>query len=112
MRHRRIAATAPATGMSVALLGCSAGPPRTAAGPAPVAGPTQGSAKGPAAGPARHPARPVTLAGARRCPVTIGHPVPRTVLWRDQLAGGNSAYGNGKLWVGGLWPHGRLSRVP
>jgi len=46
------------------------------------------------------------MADARRCPVTIGHPVPRTAWWRHQLAGWNSAYGNGKLWVGGLWPHG------
>jgi len=46
------------------------------------------------------------LASARRCPVTTGHPVPRTVWWRHQLAGWDSADGNGKLWVGGLWPHG------
>jgi hypothetical protein len=46
------------------------------------------------------------MAEARRCPVTIGHPVPTTVSWRHQLAGWNSAHGNGSLWVGGLWPHG------
>src|SRR5215472_17212235 len=47
-----------------------------------------------------------TVADARGCPVTLGHPVPRTAWWRDQLAGWNSADGNGSLWVGGLWPHG------
>jgi len=46
------------------------------------------------------------MAHARRCPVTIGHAVPRTEPWRHQLAGWNSAYGNGSLWVGGLWPNG------
>jgi hypothetical protein len=46
------------------------------------------------------------MAEARRCPVTIGHPVPRTVWWRDLLFGWPSAYGNGSLWVGGLWPNG------
>ena len=57
-----------------------------------------GPAQGAAAGPARYPARPATMADARRCPVTIGHPVPRTVWWRDLLAGWDSAYGNGSLW--------------
>jgi hypothetical protein len=106
MRHRLIAATALAACMSVVLLGCGGGPGSTVAGSAPVAGRTQGSAKGGAAGPARYPARPVTLADARRCPVTIGHPVPRTVWWRDLLFGSVSAFGNGSLWVGGLWPNG------
>jgi hypothetical protein len=90
----------------VALLGCGGGPAKTVTGSAPVSGPAAGSAKGVSAGPARDPARPVTIAGARRCPVTIGHPVPRTVWWRDLLAGWDSAYGNGSLWAGGLWPHG------
>ena len=46
------------------------------------------------------------MAGARHCPMTIGHPVPRTKPWRDLLFGSSRAYGNGKLWVGGLWPDG------
>ena len=98
-----IAATALAAGMSVVLLGCSSGPAKTVTGSAPAAGSTAGSPKGP---PARYPARPVTMADARRCPVTIGHPVPRTVWWRDLLFGSDSAYGNGSLWVGALWPNG------
>ena len=103
MLRRLTAATALAAGMSAILLGCSSGPPKTVTGSAPAAGSTAGSPKGP---PARYPARPVTMADARRCPVTIGHPVPRTVWWRDLLFGSDSAYGNGSLWVGALWPNG------
>jgi len=106
MSRRTIAATALAAGMSVVLFGCSGGPAKTVAGSAPVAGSAEGAPKGAAAGSAGHRARPVTMADARGCPVTLGHPVPRTAWWRDQLAGWNSADGNGSLWVGGLWPHG------
>ena len=95
MPRRLIAATAVAAGMSVVLLGCTGGPARTVTSPPPVAGSTAGSAKG---APGTWP--------ARRCPVTIGHPVPGTMWWRDLLFGWGSAYGNGSLWVGGLWPHG------
>ena len=48
----------------------------------------------------------VTMADARRCPVTIGRPVPPIEPWRNQLFGWDSAYGNGSLWVGGLWSNG------
>jgi hypothetical protein len=89
-----MAAAALAASVSVALLGCTNGPAKTAASPPP------------ATGPARNLAHPVTLADARHCPVTIGHPVPRTKPWRELLFGWSSAYGNGSLWVGGLWPHG------
>jgi len=106
MSRRLIAVTALAAGMSVVLLGCGGGPAKTVTGSAPVAGSTEGSPQAAAAGPARHPARPATMADARRCPVTIGHPVPRTVGWRDRLAGWDSAHGNGSLWVGGLGPNG------
>jgi hypothetical protein len=106
MPRRLIAATVLAAGMSVGLLGCGVGPAKTVTGSAPGAGSTEGSPKSAAAGPARYPARPVTMADAHRCPVTIGHPVPRTVWWRDLLAGWDSAHGNGSLWVGGLWPNG------
>ena len=106
MPRRLIAATALAAGMSVVLLGCSGVPAKTAAGAAPVAGSTAGPSKGSQAGPARYPARPVTMADARHCPVTIGHPVPATKPWRESLFGWGDAYGNGSLWVGGLWPHG------
>jgi hypothetical protein len=106
MLRRLIAATALAAGMSVALLGCTGGPATTATSPAPAARATGVSPRGTPAGPTRFPARPVTMAGARHCPVTIGHPVPPTKPWRGQLFGWSSAYGNGSLWVGALWPHG------
>ena len=103
MPRRLTVVTALAAGMSAALVGCGGGPANTAASSAPVAGPTQ---RAPMSAPARYPARPVTMAGAGHCPVTIGHPVPRSKLWRKQLFGWSSAYGNRSLWVGGLWPHG------
>ena len=106
MPRRLITATALAAGMSVVLLGCNGALAKTVAGSAPVAGSTARPFKGTPAGSARYPARPVTMADARHCPVTTGHPVPRTVWWRNLLAGWNSAHGNGSLWVGGLWPHG------
>ena len=81
------AATALAAGISVALLGCTGGP-------------------------ARNRARPVVMADARHCPVTIGYPVPRTALWRELLFGSSSAYGNRSLWVGALWPRGVVIITP
>jgi hypothetical protein len=90
MRRRLIVATALAAAVCVSLLGCTGGPART-----PL-----------------NPARPVALADARHCPVTIGHPVPPTTPWRDQLFGFSSAYGNGSLWVGSLWPHGVVIMTP
>jgi hypothetical protein len=107
-----IAATALAAGMSVVLLGCAGGPAKTVTGSGPVAGSTEGSPKGAPAGPARYPARPVTLADARHCPVTTGHPVPSAVWWRELLFGWDSAYGNGSLWVGGLSPNGVVIITP
>jgi hypothetical protein len=87
MPHGLLAATALAAGVSVALLGCTGGP-------------------------ARNRARPVVMADARLCPVTIGHPVPRTAWWRELLFGSSSAYGNRSLWVGALWPHGVVIITP
>jgi hypothetical protein len=103
MVRRPAIGTALTAGMCVALLGCGGGPAKTATSAAPVAGP---------AGSPGHPVRPVTMAGARDCPVTIGHPVPRTTPWRDMLFGSARAYGNGKLWVGALWPHGVIIITP
>ena len=112
MPRRLIAVTALAAGTSVALLGCTGGPAKTATSLAPVAGPSGGSPTGAPAGPARYPARPVTMADARHCPVTIGHPVPGSESWRELLFGWGSAYGNGALWLGGLWPHGVVIITP
>ena len=52
------------------------------------------------------------MADAGHCPVTIGHPVPRTKPWRELLFGWQSAYGNDSLWVGSLWPHGVVIITP
>jgi hypothetical protein len=52
------------------------------------------------------PARQVTLADARRCPKTIPGPAGPAVRPRSALFGWSDSHGNGKLWVGGLWPHG------
>ena len=106
MLCRLIAAAALAAGMSAVLPGCSSGPPKTVTSSTAAAGSAAGSPNGAPARPARYQARPVTMADARRCPVTIGHPVPRTMWWRDLLFGAGSAYGNGSLWVGGLWLNG------
>ena len=112
MPRRLIAATALAAGLSGALLGCTGGPAKTATGSATVAGAAAGSPKSTPAGPARYPARPVTMADAGHCPVTIGHPVPRTKPWRELLFGWQSAHGNDSLWVGSLWPHGVVIITP
>ncbi len=100
MPFRPIATAALAASMSVALLGCTGGPVKTVTSSAPATGATTSRAQ------------PVTLADARRCPVTIGHPVPRTRPWREQLFGWPSAHGNGSLWVGALWPHGVVIMTP
>jgi hypothetical protein len=44
--------------------------------------------------------------------VTIGHPVPSSEPWRELLFGWGSAYGNGALWVGGLWSDGVVIITP
>jgi hypothetical protein len=54
---------------------------------------------------------PLTSADAERCPVTPpGHTGPPGA--RQALFGWGAAYGNGKLWVGGLWPHGVIEAGP
>jgi hypothetical protein len=52
------------------------------------------------------PARQVTMADARRRPETIPGPAGSAVRPRSALFGWSDSHGNGKLWVGGLWPHG------
>jgi len=106
VRRRLIVATVLAAGTSVALLGCTVGQGKTATSAGPGVPSAAGSPSGAAAGPARQATRPVTLADARRCAVTIGHPVPLTKPWRTSMAGFDSAHGNADLWVGALWPHG------
>jgi hypothetical protein len=59
-----------------------------------------------ASGAAPLPAGHVTMADARRCPETIPRQAGRAVRPRSALFGWADSHGNGKLWVGGLWPHG------
>jgi hypothetical protein len=95
---RRVLAT---TVLVVGIAGCGGGS-HPAASPARAAQATQP--------PTRYAARPVTMADARHCPVTIGHML--TTPWREGLFGWGSAAGNGRLWVGGLWPRGIILMTP
>ena len=55
--------------------------------------------------------RPATV-DTVRCPVTLPRNVgPPGVAPRD-LFGWASSYGNGRLWVGGLWPGGVINAGP
>jgi hypothetical protein len=58
------------------------------------------------------PPRPVTLADAKRCPVTLPRSVGPPGVSPDDLFGWGSSRGNGKLWVGGLWPRGVIHAGP
>src|SRR5712691_6208302 len=102
-RNRTAAAALVVLAPALALSGCTAGartsPART--NPAPATTPATSAAP-----------RPVTMADARHCPVTIGHPVPSSKSWRESLFGWQSAHGNGSLWVGALWPHGIVVITP
>lgn len=54
---------------------------------------------------------PVAIADAKRCPVTLpGHTGPAGA--RQAFFGWGASYGNGELWVGGLWPHGVIAASP
>ena len=56
-------------------------------------------------------AAPITMADARSCLVTLpdhGPPGPA----KQGLFGWGASYGNGDLWVGGLWPHGVIDAGP
>lgn len=93
--------------LAVGLLGCTGGHPAHKAARA-----TAEASARTSAGPTVYPTRPVTMADAPNCPVTIGHPIPPATPWRDQLFGWPAAYGNGSLWVGALWPHGVVIITP
>jgi hypothetical protein len=51
----------------------------------------------------------VTMADAEHCPVTLPRQAGPPGSARQGLFGWGSSYGNGKLWVGGLWPHGVIA---
>jgi hypothetical protein len=58
---------------------------------------------------AASPPRPVTLADAKRGPVTLPRSVGPPGVSPDDFFGWGSSHGNGKLWVGGLWPCGVIN---
>lgn len=89
---------------------------------------SDGSATGPAAAPSRAaptsgpaessppPAtatRKVTMADAKACPVTRPSRFdPPPGVEHEVLFGADFSYGNGQLWVGGLWPTGIIAAEP
>src|SRR5260370_18787111 len=86
--------------LAVILPGCTGGHPAPkTTRPVPVAGATTG--------PTASPTRPVTMADARHCPVTIGHPGPASPS-PGELFGWARSYGTGALWVGRLGPPGGI----
>src|SRR5512132_4036244 len=69
-----------------------------------------GCGAGQPAGPAA--ATTASTVDAERCPVTLPRDVgPPGVSPRD-FFGWASSYGNGRLWVGGLWPSGVINAGP
>ena len=58
---------------------------------------------------AASPPRPVTLADAKRCPVTAPRSTGPPGVSPDNFFGWGSSHGNNKLWVGGLWPRGVIN---
>lgn len=58
------------------------------------------------------PSRPVTLADAKRCPVTLPSRIGPKGVSPDDFFGWGASYGNGRLWVGGLWPRGVIDAGP
>ena len=78
--------------------GISSAPPDASAGPT-EPGPSSGSL-------------PLTMADADRCPVTLPLSRGPSGPARRGLFGWGSSYGDGTLWVGGLWPHGVIAAGP
>ena len=107
-RNRIAASTTLAAALAATLLGCTGTPASTS----PASASPASTSPSPASLATTAAPRPVTLAGARNCPVTIGDPVPSSKPWREGLFGWQSAYGNGSLWVGALWPRGVVIVTP
>ena len=67
------------------------------------------------AGPAATTAAGTVAAGtmaAERCLVTVPRDVGPPGVSPDDFFGWASSYGNGRLWVGGLWPSGVINAGP
>jgi hypothetical protein len=108
MNRKRTAVAALTVLLTATLLGCTGTPATTSdARTSPARTSSASTSPAASAGP-----RPVTMADARHCPVTIGHSVPASLRWREGLFGWQSAHGNGSLWVGGLWPRGIVAFTP
>ena len=56
--------------------------------------------------------RPITLADAKHCPVTLPRSGGPPGIAPDAFFGWGASYGNGTLWVGGLWPRGVIEAGP
>jgi hypothetical protein len=96
-----------AIAVAMAVLTCTPrGSPGEAGAPA-TSPPSTGSAVDETSG-------PVTMAQAKACPVTPPSPAgpsgpARDAFSRDAFFGWGASYGNGTLWVGGLWPQGIIA---
>jgi hypothetical protein len=89
----------------VALAGCDREASRSATSDAPAGGVAPGTTV--------LGAGPVSRDDAGRCPVTRPRRwSPPAGVAGDALFGGDAASGNGKLWVGGLWPDGVIEAGP
>jgi hypothetical protein len=83
--------------------GCGAGERARPAGVAATVAPSTAAASQP---------RPVTLADAKHCPVTLPGSGGPPGVSPDDFFGWGASHGNGTLWVGGLWPHGVIEAGP
>jgi hypothetical protein len=89
------------------LAGCGAGDPARPAGVATTAPASTAPSTG-----AASQSRRVTLADAKQCPVTLPRSAGPRGVSPDAFFGWGASYGNGTLWVGGLWPHGVIDAGP
>jgi hypothetical protein len=85
------------------LAGCGAGKPAR-----PIGAPATAAARSAAAS----QPRPITLGDAEPCPVTLPHSGGPPGISPDAFFGWGASYGNGTLWVGGLWPRGVIEAGP
>jgi hypothetical protein len=93
---------------AASLAACGASEPARPAGVATTAPASTAPASTGAAGQPRR----VTLADAKDCPVTLPRSVGPRGVSPDAFFGWGASYGNGTLWVGGLWPHGVIDADP
>jgi hypothetical protein len=101
--------TAVLAGFAAALLGCSTNPVATP--PVESAGATLPASSGPRSPATEFPIVPVSMADASSCPRTLGTAAPDSID-ANAFFGAASSYGNGRLWVGGLWPDGIILGDP